>query len=95
MGDRIFAMLSLETMGFYSDEPGSQNDPPPVGALYPDRGTFIALVGNTPSAELTRRVVESFRRHAAFPSEGAVLWSAIRASGGPTSGRSDESAIRA
>jgi Zn-dependent M28 family amino/carboxypeptidase len=34
-GDRILGMLSLETMGYYSDEPGSQQYPDPLGAVLP------------------------------------------------------------
>lgn len=69
-GDRITAALSLETIGCYVDEPGSQSYPPPLGLAYPDRGNFIAFVGNTSSASLVRRSIGSFRRHTAFPSEG-------------------------
>lgn len=71
--DNIVAMLSLETIGFYSDEPGSQKYPFPLGIFYPSRGNFIGFVGNRASRRLVRQCVESFRRQAAFPSEGAVL----------------------
>ena len=71
-GDRIVAMLSLETIGHYTDAPGSQRYPPPLGALYPDRGDFIGFVGNVASRALVRRSVAAFRRHAAFPSQGVA-----------------------
>jgi hypothetical protein len=71
--ENVVAMLSLETIGYYSDEPGSQKYPPLVSFFYPDRGDFIAFVGNVGSRKLVRRVVESFRQHARFPSEGAAL----------------------
>jgi Zn-dependent M28 family amino/carboxypeptidase len=71
--DRIVAMLSLETMGYYSNAPDSQHYPPLVGAFYPDRGNFIGFVGNPDSRPLLRDVVTRFRKHAAFPSEGAAL----------------------
>ncbi len=39
-------MVSLEMIGYFSDEPGSQHFPlPGMSALYSDRGNFIALVG--------------------------------------------------
>jgi Zn-dependent M28 family amino/carboxypeptidase len=39
-------MLSLEMIGYFSDEPGSQRYPTPVlDHIYPERGNFIALVG--------------------------------------------------
>jgi hypothetical protein len=71
--DNIVAMLSLETIGYYSDEPGSQKYPPPVGFFYPSVGNFIGFVGNLGSAALVRRCVESFRRQVRFPSQGAAL----------------------
>jgi Zn-dependent M28 family amino/carboxypeptidase len=71
-GDRIVAMLALETIGCYSDRPGSQHYPPPFGWFYPDTGNFIGFVGNLGSRSLVRRCVGAFRRHAAFPSEGVA-----------------------
>ncbi len=42
----VVLMLSLEMIGFFSDAPGSQHFPVPgMQHLYPDRGNFIALVG--------------------------------------------------
>ena len=68
--DRIVAMISLETMGYYSEEPGSQHYPPPFSLIYPHRGNFIAFVGNLESRALVRRAIGTFRRSALFPSEG-------------------------
>jgi hypothetical protein len=76
-GDRIVAMLSLETIGYFSDAPGSQRYPPWVKPFYPSTGNFIAFVGNTASRGLVRRAVGAFRAAAAFPSEGAALPAAI------------------
>jgi hypothetical protein len=72
-GDNIVAMFSLETIGCYSDQPGSQQYPWPLSAVYPSTGNFIAFVGNTASEPLVKQVVESFRRNARFPSEGGAL----------------------
>jgi len=72
-GERIVAMLSLETIGYYSDEKGSQHYPFPFGLFYPSIGNFIAFVGNTASARLVCDVVASFRRHTKYPSEGGAL----------------------
>jgi Zn-dependent M28 family amino/carboxypeptidase len=70
MGERITAMLSLETIGYYSNEDHSQHYPFPFGLFYPDKGNFIGFVGNLRSRELVRRAIASFRCHAKFPSEG-------------------------
>jgi hypothetical protein len=76
-GENVVAMLSLETIGYYSDEPGSQQYPPLVGAFYPSEGNFVGVVGNMGSRKLVRHIVESFRAHAEFPCEGAALPGAI------------------
>lgn len=39
-------MLSLEMLGYCSKEPNSQSYPPGLKQFYPDRGDFIALIGN-------------------------------------------------
>jgi len=70
-GENIIAMLSLETIGYYSDVAGSQHYPNPVyGWLYPDTADFIGFVGNLRSRKLVRQCLDSFRRHTAFPAEG-------------------------
>lgn len=70
---KVVAMLSLETMGYFSDMVGSQKYPFPVNLFYPNQGNFISFIGNLNSGGLVRRSVASFRRHAQFPSEGASL----------------------
>ena len=75
--EQIDAMLSLESIGYYSDVPGSQRYPWPVGLLYPDRGDFVAFVGNVGSRGLVRRAIGAFREGASFPSEGGALPASI------------------
>lgn len=72
-GESVTAMLSLETIGYYDDTPGSQKYPRPFGLLYPSEGNFIAFVSNIKSRRLLRQVVAAFRRSEKFPSEGAAL----------------------
>jgi Zn-dependent M28 family amino/carboxypeptidase len=72
-GERIRAMLSLETIGYYSDAPGSQQYPFPLGFFYPERANFIGFVGNLKSRKLVSEALHAFRRHTAFPSEGAAV----------------------
>jgi Zn-dependent M28 family amino/carboxypeptidase len=72
-GDNISAMISLETIGYYSDTEGSQHYPNPLYAwFYPDTGNYIGFVGNLASRKLVRQCLASFRRHSAFPSEGVA-----------------------
>jgi hypothetical protein len=73
-GDSISTMLSLETIGYFSDAPGSQNYPSPgLGLAYPTTGNFIGFVGNFGSRALVRRVIGLFREQGKVPSEGAAL----------------------
>jgi Zn-dependent M28 family amino/carboxypeptidase len=76
-GERIQAMLSLETIGSYSDEPGSQHYPIPLSLVYPDTANFIGFVGNLGSRGLVRRALRTFRQTTAFPSEGAAVPASI------------------
>ena len=73
-GDKISAMISLETIGYFSDAPHSQTYPSPgLGVFYPKVGNFIGFVSNVKSRALLRRVIALFRKHAKIPSEGASL----------------------
>jgi len=73
-GDKISAMISLETIGYFSDAPRSQTYPSPgLGVFYPRVGNFIGFVSNVHSRTLLRRVIALFRKHAKIPSEGAAL----------------------
>lgn len=71
--EKVVAMLSLETMGYFSEAPGSQRYPFPVNLFYPQQGNFIAFIGNLPSGGLVRDAIASFRKSTLFPSEGVAL----------------------
>ena len=66
-GDRIVAMLSLETMGYYSDDKGSQTYPAPLAAMYPDVGNFIGFVADMTSEPLLLAARQAFEAASAFP----------------------------
>jgi len=73
-GDKITVMISLETIGYFSDAPHSQTYPAPgLGAFYPKVGNFIGFVANTRSRALLRRTMSIFRAQKKIPSEGAAL----------------------
>ena len=71
-GEPVRAMFSLETIGYYSDKPGSQRYPFPLGLFYPDRGDFLAFVANLASRPLLHAAIAAFREQARFPSEGVA-----------------------
>jgi hypothetical protein len=77
-GDQISGMISLETIGYFSGQPGSQRYPVPgLGLLYPRTGDFIGFVSNIDSRSFLRGAIGEFRRHAQVASEGAALPSAV------------------
>ena len=70
--ERVVAMYSLETIGWFASEPGSQRYPFPFGLMFPDRGDFLAFVGMLDARPLLRAAIRSFRSHTQFPTIGGV-----------------------
>jgi Peptidase family M28 len=68
--ENILGMISLETLGYYSDQKGSQKYPFPLGFFKPDKGNFVAFVSNIHSKPLLNKIVTRFRDQAEFPSDG-------------------------
>jgi hypothetical protein len=68
----VIGMISLETLGSFYDQPGSQKYPAPFGLIYPSEANFIAFVATLGSRELLHALIQSFRRHTAFPTVGGV-----------------------
>ena len=68
-GHDIKAAIVLEMIGYYNDKPFSQEYPPFLGFLYPNRANFIAMVGNWMSRKLVKDVITRFKRHTDFPVE--------------------------
>lgn len=76
-GEAIDGMLSLETLGWFSDAPGSQKYPAPFNLIYPDTGNFVAFVGMPGSRHFLHRVLAPFRRITAVPTIGGIAPSFI------------------
>jgi hypothetical protein len=70
--ENIVGMLSLETMGYYSEAPYSQSYPFPFSFFYPDTANFIGFVGNIRSRHLVKLSLAAFRHTTQFPSEGTA-----------------------
>ena len=72
--ENIILMVSLETIGYYTDVPNSQRYPPPLSLIYPSRGNFIGFVSNLANSDWVQRAIGNFRQHTQFPSEGTALF---------------------
>lgn len=66
-GAKIDLMLSIEMIGYYSDEPGSQDFPLPIlNLFYPSKGNFIGIVDKLSSRRATQ-VKRTMRRATDLP----------------------------
>ena len=70
-------MICLETIGYYREEPRTQKYPLPLSAFYPDKGNFIAVVGNFRSKPLVRSFARNFMDESDFPVECAATFGFI------------------
>jgi len=71
-GEDIRVMLSLDALGVYRDEPGSQKLPFPFSLFYPDRGNFLAFIGNLQSRKHMVEVSKGFKKGSSFPIQAGV-----------------------
>lgn len=71
-GEPVQGMIALETLGFFSDEPGSQRFPKPFDIVYPDTGNFVAFVALPGGRKFLHASLAAFRRTGAFPSIGGL-----------------------
>ncbi len=67
-------MISLETLGYYSNAALSQRYPFPFGAFYPKTGNFLAVVGNLHSRGLVVDFLKQFASVSDFPIEGVATF---------------------
>lgn len=72
-GEKIVGMISLESLGYYSDEDNSQRFPPGLRRFYPDTGNFVGIIGDEHSKQLVEMFYRSFCRVSDFPVQKAAL----------------------
>lgn len=70
--ENVLGMISLESIGYYSDERGSQKYPELFELLYSDTGNFVSFIGNLQSRELVTASISLFRKNSGVPSEGVA-----------------------
>jgi Zn-dependent M28 family amino/carboxypeptidase len=69
-GVRVRAMIALEMIGYFTDEPDSQQFPAPfLSRLYPSKGNFITVVGKLGQKSLVRRIKKAMARATPLPVE--------------------------
>ena len=66
-GDDIQLMVSVESIGYYKDEPGSQRYPPFYRFFFPNRGNFLGFVSNFRSRRWLKRSVKAFKAASDLP----------------------------
>jgi Zn-dependent M28 family amino/carboxypeptidase len=70
-GENVVGMLCLEMVGYYRDEPGSQQIPPGIPRVlrrvFPARGNFLTAVGNLKSVRLLLAFRRGFKKNSALP----------------------------
>lgn len=63
----VLGMICFEMIGYFSENPGSQNFPSPALAkLYPDKGNFIIVVGIEKYREFNDKIYQLMRRNTAI-----------------------------
>ncbi|TGL60605.1 M28 family peptidase [Leptospira sarikeiensis] len=68
--EEIELMISLETIGYYSEEKGSQDYPVwPLSWIYPSQGNFIALVGRNKESEYLSLLKKVYNSKTTIPCE--------------------------
>jgi Zn-dependent M28 family amino/carboxypeptidase len=76
-GENLTAMICLEMVGYYSDEPDSQTVPEGIPRwlrpLFPRRGNFLAAVGNLPSVIACATFRMGFKPSSRLPLFSIVL----------------------
>ncbi len=72
-GEDIKFMLSLDSLGIYKDGPGTQQLPFPFSLFYPDRGNFLAFIGNLPSRSYVITATRGFKKGSSFPIRAGVV----------------------
>ncbi len=69
-GIKIELMISLEMIGYFTDQPGSQSYPSKIlGWFYPDQGNFISVVSNFKSHFMAGKFTKRMKKNCIIPIE--------------------------
>ena len=63
----------MDAIGYYTNAPHSQRLPFPFSSFYPDRGNFLAFIGDFSSRKYIKAVTRGFKKGSSFPIEAGVV----------------------
>ncbi len=66
-GDQIDAMVSIDSVGYFSSKEGSQKYPAALDGVYPNAGNFVAVVGRSDGIDLVEKARAGFAAKASIP----------------------------
>jgi hypothetical protein len=72
-GENIRVMLSMDAVGIYKDEPGTQKIPFPFSLFYPDRGNFLAFIADLGTRPRVVEATRGFKKASSHPIEAASV----------------------
>lgn len=72
-GTKIVAMVSLDSVGCFTDEPGSQGGPFPLSIVYPKQGNFLLVAGDLKARDFVKSTVTTLRTAGNFPTQGLTV----------------------
>ncbi len=73
MEDNILAMMSLDSLGYFSTQPGSQTYPEGADRSFPEIGNFVAFLGDNSSQIRVESAKNAFFRASGFPAISGML----------------------
>lgn len=71
-GEKLTGMISLETIGAFSEKAGTQKYPSPFDLIFPDVANFVALVALPGGRSFLQEFVAGFRQHTKIPTIGGT-----------------------
>src|SRR5436190_5881774 len=72
-GEKIVALIGLDSLGYYSAANGSQKPAPGIEPPFPDKGDFLAVLGHANSRPILDVFQTSFAKNSTLPVSSAVL----------------------
>ena len=71
--DNLHAVVSLDSLGYFTDAEGSQQAPAGLEGTVPTRGNFIAFVGDLQASDLADGMLNVFTNEASIAAYDAIL----------------------